>query len=78
MTANTPTPDNNVVHEHYCLPQPDADAPRIERYTLPRYGPDGIVTVSEVEVVRCTECGAATYDGVPERYLSAPVTAPQG
>jgi hypothetical protein len=45
---------------------------------LPRYGPDSITAVGEVDVVRCTECAAATYDGVPERYLSAPVTAPRG
>lgn len=53
-------------HKKFCLPRPDEDAPRIETYPLPRYKQDGITLDHKVTVVRCTECGVATYDGVPE------------
>ena len=51
-------------HADYCLPRPGEDAPRMESYRAPKYGPDGLVPAGSVEVVRCLECGFATYDGV--------------
>ena len=59
----TTTTDPNLRHEDFCTPRPGEDAVRIERYRLPTYGPDGINAVGSVAVVRCLECGAATYDG---------------
>ncbi len=56
-TAAAPT------HAEFCLPRPGEDAPRIETYGAPRYNEQGYL-VSTVRVVRCQECGAATYDGV--------------
>ncbi len=50
------------MHEEFCRPRPGEDAPRIERYGSPRYNEQGHV-VSVVQVVRCQECGNATYDG---------------
>ncbi len=50
-------------HAEYCLPRPGADAPRMEKYGSPRYNEQNQV-VAVVTVLRCQECGAATYDGV--------------
>ncbi len=50
-------------HAEYCLPRPGADAPRMEKYGSPKYNEQGHV-VSVVQVVRCQECGSATYNGV--------------
>lgn len=50
-------------HAEYCMPRPGADGPRIESWRAPKTGPDGAPTGS-VQVVRCVECGEATYDGV--------------
>lgn len=54
-------------HQTYCLPRPGNDAPRVESYRLPRWSDDGVTQVGSVTVVRCTECGRATYDGVLDR-----------
>ena len=51
-------------HEPFCLPCPGEDAPRIERYSIARYAPDGQTRIGEVLCVRCVECAVATYDGV--------------
>ncbi len=51
------------VHADFCLPRPGEDAPRIEAYPASRYDEQGLV-VGTVRVVRCVECGNATYDGV--------------
>jgi hypothetical protein len=51
-------------HEEFCLPRPGADAPRVETWRAPRYAADGITPAGSVAVVRCVECGSATYDGV--------------
>ncbi len=50
-------------HEPFCLPRPGEDTPRIEKYSAYRYNEQGYA-VSTIQVVRCTECGAATYNGV--------------
>ncbi len=50
-------------HAEYCLPRPGADAPRMEKYGSPRYNEQNQV-VAVVTVLRCQECGAATYNGV--------------
>ena len=51
-------------HQKWCLPRPGEDAPRMERYSIPRYGDDGKMKVADVLCLRCMECGNATYDGV--------------
>ncbi len=51
-------------HMAYCLPRPGLDEPRIERYTQTVYDQDGITPVRSCQIVRCVECGSATYDGV--------------
>jgi hypothetical protein len=51
------------VHEPFCLPRPDEDELRVERYTTTREDTDGHV-VARVLVTRCQECGAAEYDEV--------------
>lgn len=53
--------EHGLEHEPYCQPRPGAAEPRIEAYTAPRYGPDGVTVVNHVSVTRCTECGAAEY-----------------
>lgn len=50
-------------HEEFCLPRPGEDAARIEGYRQPKYDDKGLA-VASVSVVRCLECGAASYDGV--------------
>ncbi len=60
MTATT-----NLAHADFCLPRPGEDAPRIERYTAPRYNQDGSRVVAVVAIERCLECGNATYNGQP-------------
>ncbi len=50
-------------HEPFCLPRPGADTPRIEKYSAYRYSEQGHA-VSTIQVVRCQECGAASYNGV--------------
>ena len=59
MSTTTPT---NLKHEEFCLPRPGEDAPRIERFRAPTYD-GGVYATGSVEVCRCIECGAATYDG---------------
>jgi len=61
MTATAPSA---LRHEIFCLPRPGADGPRLESYDAPRYGEDGTTHIGVVQVVRCQECGSATYDGV--------------
>ncbi len=51
-------------HEGFYLPRPGADAPRVETYGANRYDDQGH-PIGTVQVVRCQECAAATYDGVP-------------
>lgn len=51
-------------HADFCLPRPGEDAPRIEAYRAPKYGPDGLTPAGSASVVRCVECAFATYDGV--------------
>ncbi len=63
---STTKPEPTVHHETFCLPQASrgdgpATEPRIESYSAPRYGADGVTVVSMVRVARCLECGAATY-----------------
>ncbi len=60
MTTTSPT----LRHAYFCLERPGADGPRLESYDAPRYGEDGTTHIGVVRVVRCQECGAATYDGV--------------
>ncbi len=50
-------------HAAYCLPRPGADAARMETYGSPRYNEQGQV-VAVVTVLRCIECGNASYNGV--------------
>ena len=57
------TPDK-VEHAHYCLPRPGATEPRMESYTSPRFGPDGVTVVGYARIDRCQECGNRTVDGV--------------
>jgi hypothetical protein len=59
MTTSTAHP-----HDSICLPRPGEDEPRIERYVIPTYSPDGTSRVGGTTVERCVECGNATYDGV--------------
>ena len=50
-----------IRHEEFCLPRPNADAPRLEEY--PQHGDDPVTGRSRVthRVTRCMECGAAHY-----------------
>ncbi len=50
-------------HAEFCLPRPGEDAPRMEKYGSPRYSEQGQV-VGVVTVLRCIECGNASYNGV--------------
>ncbi len=59
---NTTTPPA-FRHEDFCLPRPGEDEHRIERYAVPTYPADGVYPNGSVAVVRCVECGAATYNG---------------
>jgi hypothetical protein len=54
----------NLRHADFCLPRPGHDAPRIESYRAAKTAPDGITPAGSISVVRCLECGNATYDGV--------------
>ncbi len=51
-------------HEEFCLPRPGEAEPRVESWRAQKTGPDGVTPAGFVLVVRCTECGSATYDGV--------------
>ncbi|MDP9459580.1 MAG: hypothetical protein M3Q22_04750 [Actinomycetota bacterium] len=51
-------------HSAYCLPRPGEDGPRVESYGVATYNRDGTAQVGSMRVVRCVECGNATYDGV--------------
>ena len=51
-------------HQPFCQPRPGEDAPRMERYSIARYGQDGTTRMGDVLCIRCAECGNATYDGV--------------
>lgn len=51
-------------HEEYCAPRPGEDAARVEAYTASRDNEHGGMPIPAVRVVRCQECGAASYDGV--------------
>lgn len=73
MTKTAETTDT-IVHEHFCQPTGDRDEIRIEGHDAPRYEADGLTVAGTVAVRRCLECGAATYDGVPESQL---VTRPR-
>lgn len=57
MTTST------LEHASFCRPRPGYDAPRIESYRATRYADDGNPAGNTL-VVRCQECGNATYDGV--------------
>ena len=63
------TTTDAIVHEYFCKPTGERDEIRTERFTAPRYGADGIYATGGTAVERCLECGAATYDGVPENQL---------
>lgn len=55
-------------HEHFCI----ASDPYIETYESAQYDADyGRTVVRVVTVSRCRSCGGSTYDGVPERELTA-------
>lgn len=68
MSTTTSTADG-VEHEYYCIPQPNELTQRMEIYSAPCYAADGKVT-REMSIVRCIECGAASYDGVSEKRLT--------
>jgi hypothetical protein len=57
----------NLRHAEFCLPRPGLDQPRVEQYRAPKTAPDGITPAGGVSVVRCLECGNATYDGVQRK-----------
>ena len=59
MTAAVKT-GSNLRHEEFCLPRPGAEKPRIEGYVHYEDGPHGR-SVPTHDVIRCMECGAATY-----------------
>jgi len=61
--STQPTGPTISRHADFCLPRPGEEAPRIEAYSAARYGPDGLTVVGSTQVVRCQECGFATYDG---------------
>ena len=60
MKAATP---DQVEHQHFCLPRPGEVEPRMESYTSPRFGADGVTVVGYAQVDRCIECGNRTVDG---------------
>lgn len=49
-----------VAHEHFCLPRPEADQPRLEGFVAYEDEPSGR-SRPVAFVTRCLECGAATY-----------------
>lgn len=62
MPALQSKPVAPIRHEEFCLPRPNADAPRVESYpyladdlSTGRSRPVAIVT-------RCVECGATHYE----------------
>ncbi len=58
-TAEPPTLDE-VRHEYFCLPQEDAEAPRIEGF-VSYIDTDAGRSAAHRFVTRCVECGATTY-----------------
>lgn len=56
---------STTTHPHmaFCMSRPGLDEPRIESYRASRTTADG-APAGSVAVVRCCECGSATYDGV--------------
>lgn len=68
--TDVPSPaTDSIVHEYFCKPQPGHEKARTERFDAPRYGPDGVRPIGSCTVHRCLDCGAATYDGIPEKEL---------
>ena len=61
MSVITPT---KVRHEAFCLPRPNEQAPRIESYVALSDDPGGRSRPTH-DVVRCLECGAASYSPRP-------------
>lgn len=50
-----------VVHEVFCLPRPNQDAPRLEGFISYEDDVNGRSRPAAY-VTRCVECGAATYE----------------
>ncbi len=50
-----------IKHEPFCRPRPEADEPRTETFTVPKYGPDDVTRIGFATTHRCLECGAAEY-----------------
>lgn len=49
-----------LIHERFCLPRPDEEAPRIEGFVAYVDGPNGF-SVPHTFVTRCLECGATHH-----------------
>ena len=45
------------------MPRPGEVEARMESYTSPRFGQDGVSVVGHAVVNRCMECGNRTVDG---------------
>lgn len=61
MSAPVKTSAPKLRHEEFCLPRPNEDAPRIERYTYMTDDPATGRSRPTHDVYRCLECGAASY-----------------
>lgn len=59
-------PTVEVRHEHFCLPRPDQEAPRIEGFVA-YVDTDAGRSEPALYVTRCLECGAATYERMENR-----------
>ncbi len=57
------TATTHIDHEKFCLPRPGADEPRVESFTVPRTGPDGVTRIGQARVTRCIECGSQSVEG---------------
>ena len=55
------TTKDTVRHEDFCLPRPGATEPRLERYVHLGDDPKSGRSLPTHDVIRCLECGAATY-----------------
>lgn len=61
MASTTEKAAPVVRHEEFCLPRPNEDAVRIERYVHFDDDPKSGRSFPTHDVTRCLECGAATY-----------------
>lgn len=60
MPATSAPAEPKISHEHYCMPRPGQEHPRIESFNATRVDRNG-ADAGSVRVTRCIECGSARY-----------------